>query len=136
MSNFLEALRSKILSSEAITNKVSNRVYYGKAPQAGLEPYVVFTLISASDFQTLNGNENVVVERYQIDVYSKDLNVAVSIRDAVHGLLKYVEHKTWDSFKVYFCSRVNSIFTIDAVSEGSEETYYRFIQDYQIKHNY
>lgn len=136
MSNFWEALRSKILSSETITNKVANRVYYGKAPQSGLEPYIVFTMISASDFQTLNGNENVVVERYQIDVYSKDLNVAVSIRDAVHELLKYVEHKTWDSFKVYFCSRVNSIFTIDAVSEGSEETYYRFIQDYQIKHNY
>lgn len=136
MSNFFEALRSKLLSSEAITNKVANRVYYGKAPQSGLEPYIVFSLISASDFQTLNGNESVVVERYQIDVYSKDLSVAVSIRDAVHELLKYIQHQSFDSFKVYFCTRVNSIATIDSVSEGSEATYYRFIQDYQIKHNY
>lgn len=56
-------------SPSAVTLLVGNRVYYVKAPQNVLRPYVVYTLISGVPQNQLDGTPGIENYRVQIDAY-------------------------------------------------------------------
>ncbi|MGH6862467.1 MAG: DUF3168 domain-containing protein [Phyllobacterium sp.] len=65
-----EFLTSRLLSSAGVTAHVSNNIYWGRAPQGILAPFVVLQRISGIRDYTMQRASGYVSSRVQVDVYA------------------------------------------------------------------
>lgn len=67
-------------SPSAVSALVGSRVYYVKAPQDAVRPYVVYTLISGVPANHLEGTPGMENYRVQIDAYTDEASGAGAAR--------------------------------------------------------
>ena len=98
VENFMGALRAYLLSDSTIAGYVGERVDDPPAPQDEDLPYIVIQKISKTTIDNLNDTNNAVTDRWQVDVYSDDIDDAGAIALAVHSKLHLKNHETWSGY--------------------------------------
>lgn len=136
VQNFQGALRAYLLDDDTIQTLISSRIYAFPAPQDTDDSYAVIQKISKVAQNNLDGFDNIVSERYQIDVYSVELDTSESIAKAIFDRLHMKNHISMSDYFVYLIQFDNENETAEPENNGSESVYYRISQDFTIKHSY
>jgi hypothetical protein len=135
VSTFQGALREHLTADAGVYALVANRVYSRPAPMNLTADYVVMQLISETDVDgTLSSGSGVQVDRWQFDIYAKDIDDAHAIKLAIFEALNYVRHVTMSGYKVFLAKRESGVDNWDSSQNGAEDGWSRITQDYMIKH--
>jgi hypothetical protein len=86
-----EAVRTRILMLEDVTDRVDSRVWLAKLPQDPVLPAVLVQLIGEYKFYHLRGGMRLCWSRVQVDAYADEADgadpyaTAIAIADAMQG---------------------------------------------------
>lgn len=82
-----EAFQALLLADAAIAARVSDRVYWGQAPQGAALPAIVMNIISGADTPHLTGTDGFWRYRVQVDCYGLNRPTARLLSRDVVALL-------------------------------------------------
>jgi len=74
-----QAILTQLNTYAGLTALVGQRIYYIKAPQTVIEPYVVFFKVSAQRSYHTTADDGMVSSRFQFSVFSPTYSVAKQI---------------------------------------------------------
>lgn len=82
------ALFGFLSTHASLTPLISARIYPGKAPQATVWPYVVFSRVSSTSVEDQGGGSGLEAVRVQFDTYARTYGETCVIRDALKVILQ------------------------------------------------
>jgi len=122
-----QAIRDECYGAAAIAALVIDRIYYVRAPQDVLKPYIVFSKVSAPRDNTHDGPSGLVNARFQFDCYATTYMGAKAIAAAVQSELEGYSGTMGGAGGVL----VNGCFYDDEQDNWDEETkFYCVTQDF------
>jgi len=87
--SFEKGLRDKLLATGVITDLVSSRIYYARAPENAASPYIVLNLISGSPANAIDGDTKQVTRRIQFTIidesYTDCQQIAAALKATLNG---------------------------------------------------
>jgi hypothetical protein len=78
-------------SPSAVSTLVGSRVYYVKAPQGVIRPYIVYSLVVGTPENQLDGPPGMENYRVQVDAYVDETSGADAARDLFMACLNELE---------------------------------------------
>jgi hypothetical protein len=84
-----QALMTYLLAQSGITDLVSTRIYFTRAPQDVDQPYIVFFKISGLRFHSHDGSSELANPQFQFSIFASNYgtgkNIAAAIQTALQG---------------------------------------------------
>ena len=136
VTNFQGALRTYILADSTVSGLIGQRLYAYPAPQGVSQPYAILHKIDFVTENNMASFDEVVKERWQIDIYSTHVDILHSVRNAIFDRLHLKAYESWSDYKVYLCSHVGENTFDEPIREGTQDVYHRVSMDYMIKRSY
>lgn len=127
-SEVLGYLQSKI----AVTNLVSTRIYVLKRQKDSAYPCIVLNFPSTPYSHNLDGGNGIADVRVQIDCLSPSLLEAVSIAEAVRGILQGYRGTLVNAETISSVLTTESDLT-NPIQDGSSVFIFRKMAEYQMK---
>jgi len=88
MADIAQALYTRLTNDTDVSNEVGSRVYPFTPPQGVTKPYITYQLINMSERpHAMGGDPQLVVDRYQLDIYGETYSDVITVDDAVMGAL-------------------------------------------------
>ncbi len=124
MADIESIIRTKVLADATVSSLIGTRLYYLRAIQDAVYPYVVFSLPSnpSEGYEIGVDGENPI---FSFKIVSKTAAEMVAIAKAIRGVLEY----TRDS-DIYFSKKVGGRDMLD--DTDMEDDYFIRINDYEI----
>jgi len=129
MDTNLNALIYSYLSTlPAITDIVGTRIYPDFGPTQPIKPYIVFSTVSSSPFQSMNGPTTLNRKRIQFDCYGWN---TVSVSDLNNALITALNGKHLNIDGVQ-CNTflINDLNVSDGPKDASQQALYCIKSDY------
>lgn len=82
-----EEFTALLLADTSLTAIVSTRIHWNEAPQGTANPNVILRVISSSDSLHMNGKNDLLEARIQVDCYGTSYSQAKSISRAIQSTL-------------------------------------------------
>jgi hypothetical protein len=134
--NYQGALRTYILADATVSGLIGTKMYAPGAPQDSAYPYTTLFKVSDLPWNNLNTFDEIVLERYQIDIYSKDIDVVTAIKKAIFDRLHFKNYISMSGYKIYLIRQVDENYFPEPEDEGTEKVVHRISVDFQIKRSY
>jgi len=83
-----QALHDALLADATVTGLVGERVYYGKAKQDTVSPYIVITKQSAPRMHSHDGASGLVNARFTFEIYAVSYLSVKTIAAAIQSVLQ------------------------------------------------
>jgi hypothetical protein len=112
------AIQKELSGTAAVSALVSNRIYFVKAPQDVIKPYIVFFKVSAPREHTHDGAAGLVEARFQFDVFATTYIAAKAIAGQIQAILQGYSGTMGGAGGVY----VNGCFYDDEQDLWEEDT--------------
>lgn len=128
-----EALRTLLVSSSAVTDLVSTRVYWGLAPQSVTGPYIALHVVSAPRDYHMAGSSGLRASRVQIDCWSNAYSTSKIIARAVESVVS--GYRGTVGGKVLQGGFIDAERDDDTSDTGDTETRYRCSLDLNLWHD-
>lgn len=84
----LPPVESLLLASSAVTNIVGKRIFRTQADEKAVQPYLVWSIVSAIPSNNLSDLPEDDNSRIQIDCYAKDQGTCRRLRDAAMAAIE------------------------------------------------
>ena len=136
VENFQGALRIYLLSDVVISALVGDDIFSIPVPQNHKPPFITIQFIDDEVYNDLYGFNGVIIERWQIDVYSEDIDELHALKKAVFDKLHMKHGENWSGYKIYLSKSENTNYISEPKDDGSENIYHRIQQDFKIKRSY
>lgn len=127
-----QAIHDELLDTSAVTSLVGQNIYYVKAPQDVVSPYIVITKITSDRKHTHDGADNLCESTFQISIFSDTYYEGKQIAAQVQAVLDSYSGTMGGVSGVI----VNSCFyenEVDLYEEGQE--LHHLACDYRLWHN-
>jgi len=138
MSDIGVALRTKLLSVQAVSDLVGTRVYPDQLPQGATLPAAVYHKISGVDEADLAGIVQLQHGRLQIDAYASTRLASDALATAIRNAICDASGSrgTWGSVSVSACTPAGGPRDdTQPLDDGSDEHQYISIRDYLISYH-
>ena len=90
-----QAILTKLLTTPGLIPLVGQKIYYVHAPQNVIQPYIVFSKISAPREHSHNGSSHLAITRFQFSIfastYLKVKQIAGQIQDSLQAFSGIVD---------------------------------------------
>jgi len=83
-----QALHTKLAGTAALTALVGERIYFRKAPQDVLKPYLVFFKVSAPREHSHDGASGLAVTRWQFSTFAETYKGAKDVTQQIQAALQ------------------------------------------------
>lgn len=132
------ALVECLLSDASIAAVVQNRVHVIQAPQGSTKPHIILNQVSESQDYHLEGESGPAGDRYQIDVWSKEVSVtkalALLVRERLSGFHGRIDYGSSSPQKYVIIKGVFVQTGFDGYD--AEAKLFRNRRDYNVWHTY
>ena len=123
----LDDLRTFIIGDTAVQALISSRMYPTMLPQAVTLPALTYQVVSATRAPTMRHNDNLPTKRIQIDAWSRSVDEARAVAEAIRALFHYYERGD--------ITGVQGVFLQDEREDYEPDTLlYRVSRDYMVHH--
>lgn len=83
-----QAIKKELMVASGVTDLISTRLYYVRAPQNVTKPYVVFFKVSAPREYSHNGVSGLAQSRFQFSCFATTYYVAKQITEAIRAAIE------------------------------------------------
>ncbi len=131
------ALRTKLISTAAVSALIDNRMFHMQAPQAIVssgQDHITFQIISSTGRPALTGVAKLTTDRIQIDCMSRSGTRALQIRDAVRGAIDGFDGPLSGFVRVVIQREDSGDMPVD-ITPGTETAWNRTSMDFMVSYN-